>query len=270
VDRWDPGNVNSNLSPPRAGCVHDPLDCDDGNVCTTDSCDPSSGCINQPNNLPCDDESPCTKGDQCFSGLCQGATQPDCNTQGVWTESLLVSPEWPDAQIKHAILLKTGKVLGIAGATDYYLFDPVTETTTVHGDGPTTHNLVGSGHSALPDGRILFAGGNGDPPQLGGTRLTTTYDPISGTWDSSELSDAAVTDSSHCSNATAWLSVSATPEGRVLPNRRDTPPYPLAPNAQIRRPWRRGWRSGSPQRHGGTRSPTAGQPLKSYHHQVSA
>jgi len=46
------------------------LDCSDGNLCTTDMCDPSSGCTHQDNTLPCDDNSLCTAGDKCFEGAC--------------------------------------------------------------------------------------------------------------------------------------------------------------------------------------------------------
>jgi hypothetical protein len=52
------------------GCVHLPVDCDDADACTTDSCDPNTGaCQNAPVN--CDDGDPCT-GDSCNpgTGLC--------------------------------------------------------------------------------------------------------------------------------------------------------------------------------------------------------
>src|SRR5207249_2890829 len=52
--------------------------CGDGNVCTTDTCDPVTGCVNTPNTLPCDDLNPCTSGDTCAAGACVGTP----NTQG--------------------------------------------------------------------------------------------------------------------------------------------------------------------------------------------
>ncbi len=48
------------------------VDCDDDNVCTDDSCDAQVGCQNDPNDLPCSDESVCTVGDQCTDGSCIG------------------------------------------------------------------------------------------------------------------------------------------------------------------------------------------------------
>ncbi len=50
-----------------------PLDCNDGNDCTTDSCDPVDGCQWTTNTNFCNDTDPCTLGDVCQSGLCRGA-----------------------------------------------------------------------------------------------------------------------------------------------------------------------------------------------------
>ena len=46
--------------------------CDDGNVCSTDACDPQTGCSNQPNAAGCDDGDPCTGQDSCAAGSCNG------------------------------------------------------------------------------------------------------------------------------------------------------------------------------------------------------
>ena len=54
-------------------------DCDDANICTTDSCDPDWGCLNVNNNAPCDDGDFCTLDDTCGGGFCCGAIDnPDC------------------------------------------------------------------------------------------------------------------------------------------------------------------------------------------------
>lgn len=52
----------------------DPAACNDGNDCTTDSCDDFAGCLNQPvlDGTPCDDANLCTTDDSCTSGLCDG------------------------------------------------------------------------------------------------------------------------------------------------------------------------------------------------------
>jgi len=57
-----------------------PVDCDDGNQCTLDSCDPEEGCKNVPQDgLPCDDGDACTVGDECAAGVCTGGTLVDCD-----------------------------------------------------------------------------------------------------------------------------------------------------------------------------------------------
>ncbi|NOZ00285.1 MAG: hypothetical protein GXP54_00150 [Deltaproteobacteria bacterium] len=55
------------------------LDCDDGDVCTTDTCDPATGCAHAPVDGPCDDGDACTQGDSCSGGLCVGGPPVDCD-----------------------------------------------------------------------------------------------------------------------------------------------------------------------------------------------
>ncbi len=50
-----------------------PPDCDDGNACTDDSCDPPQGCRHVDNSDPCDDNDACTTDDTCTGGACVGA-----------------------------------------------------------------------------------------------------------------------------------------------------------------------------------------------------
>ena len=71
-------------------CGGTPFACDDNNVCTTDSCDPITGCANTANNAACDDGDVCTEQDVCASGSCQPGktvctvcqTDGDCNDDG--------------------------------------------------------------------------------------------------------------------------------------------------------------------------------------------
>ena len=74
-------------------CQGTPKDCGDANVCTTDSCDPTSGaCMNSPVEdalaLACEDGNACTAGDVCAAGACAGGengcacqSDGDCATQ---------------------------------------------------------------------------------------------------------------------------------------------------------------------------------------------
>ena len=62
-----------------AGLCHPggPADCNDGSVCTADSCNPATGCKNDPLAGPCEDGDTCTTGDQCVDGAClPGAPLP--------------------------------------------------------------------------------------------------------------------------------------------------------------------------------------------------
>ena len=48
------------------------VSCNDGNLCTSDSCDPDFGCLESPlDDTPCDDGDACTQGDTCLAGDCQ-------------------------------------------------------------------------------------------------------------------------------------------------------------------------------------------------------
>ena len=61
-------------------CVPGPApDCDDGNVCTDDSCDPALGCKHvSAGPLPCDDGNACTTGETCVDAKCVGSVPVDC------------------------------------------------------------------------------------------------------------------------------------------------------------------------------------------------
>ncbi len=59
---------------PAFACSSDSA-CDDGNLCTVDTCWPSIGCLHAPTDLPCDDADPCTE-DRCENNQCSHA--PAC------------------------------------------------------------------------------------------------------------------------------------------------------------------------------------------------
>jgi hypothetical protein len=61
-------------------CVTTPVVCDDSNPCTSDACDPMSGCTfaNQPNGLSCSDGNVCTGEEVCSNGMCTNAPDLDC------------------------------------------------------------------------------------------------------------------------------------------------------------------------------------------------
>ena len=56
-----------------------PLNCDDGNACTSDLCDPLAGCTSVPlSDVPCSDGNSCTDNDMCIDGICTGENTCDC------------------------------------------------------------------------------------------------------------------------------------------------------------------------------------------------
>ncbi|MBM4355008.1 MAG: hypothetical protein FJ109_14685, partial [Deltaproteobacteria bacterium] len=63
-----------------------PFECNDGNVCTDDSCDPAKGCVYLPNALPCDDGNPCTSLDVCAAGKCTAGGLTVCNDNNLCTD----------------------------------------------------------------------------------------------------------------------------------------------------------------------------------------
>ena len=61
-------------------CLPGPaIACNDGKLCTDDSCDPDAGCVFPNNTLPCDDANACTNGDQCGGGVCVSGPALDCD-----------------------------------------------------------------------------------------------------------------------------------------------------------------------------------------------
>jgi len=77
----DDGNKCTTSDVCKSGkCVGEsPLDCDDKEVCTTDWCDPATGCVHKVNSAPCDDKDLCTTGDFCHLGNCIGAGKLTCD-----------------------------------------------------------------------------------------------------------------------------------------------------------------------------------------------
>ncbi len=58
-------------------CTSEPVDCDDDEECTIDSCGPS-GCEYENTSVPCTDGNLCTLGDACSGGVCEPGAPKDC------------------------------------------------------------------------------------------------------------------------------------------------------------------------------------------------
>ena len=62
-----------------------PLNCDDSNPCTTDSCDAALGCVHVNNSNACDDGNVCTTGDACSGRGRVGGAALNCDDGNVCT-----------------------------------------------------------------------------------------------------------------------------------------------------------------------------------------
>jgi len=112
VDCNDGNNCTDDLCKPAQGCLYSdntnpcddqdacstddrcgggiclagpPLDCDDSNLCTNDSCNSAIGCVHADNSIACDDGDLCTPVDLCANGVCSGVGQLDCNDSNICT-----------------------------------------------------------------------------------------------------------------------------------------------------------------------------------------
>lgn len=60
--------------------------CNDGNLCTDDSCNPATGCVFSNNTAPCSDGNACTAADRCAGGACVPGAPVTCNDGNVCTD----------------------------------------------------------------------------------------------------------------------------------------------------------------------------------------
>lgn len=76
IDSCSPGAPGAD----PGGCLNTTDPCDDSDVCTDDTCVSGQGCQNVDNTAPCDDGNFCTVGDQCGGGTCNSAAR-DCSAE---------------------------------------------------------------------------------------------------------------------------------------------------------------------------------------------
>jgi galactose oxidase len=121
---------------------------------------------------------------------------PNPSVAGQWSEIIPL----PNVAI-HTHVLPTGKVLFWGRrvnptdsvdvqASEPFLWDPATRTSTPTANRPTladgtSINIFCSGHTFLPDGRLLVAGGH--IVDSNGINQVSIYDPFQDTWSSAAL-----------------------------------------------------------------------------------
>lgn len=115
--------------------------------------------------------------------LAAGPAQAQTNVKGAWSAPILIS----GLDGTHATLLHTGKVLFLphrespSGLTTSALFNPLSPSPVKYQTVP--QNWFCGGNSQLPDGRVLFNGGETivGPASLD-LKASGTYDPVTETW----------------------------------------------------------------------------------------
>ena len=116
--------------------------CDDGNVCTDDSCNPSSGCVFANNTAPCNDNDMCTTNDHCSAGVCSGTsllTPPTGLTATAGSGEVSLSWTAGTGATSYNVLRKTSPAAG------YEPIANVTELTYLDSSraiGPTYYYVV--------------------------------------------------------------------------------------------------------------------------------
>jgi hypothetical protein len=104
--------------------------CNDGNACTNDACDPLKGCVSTANSAPCDDGDKCTLLDACAQGMCKAGAAKSCADGNVCTDDacapLTGTCSWSSNTVvcndKNACTLNdvcaAGKCTGVAKSCD--------------------------------------------------------------------------------------------------------------------------------------------------------
>jgi hypothetical protein len=128
-----------------------PASCNDGNECTTDGCNPSTGCQFTPVSGACDDDNSCTQGDTCAAGECSGTPLP-CEDDDPCTVDNCV----PGAGCVSTLSGAEGCEPGIHGVAPSAVEAGVTREFTILGAGLTKATNV-----SIPGMAVLEWNSNG-------------------------------------------------------------------------------------------------------------
>ncbi len=144
-----------------------PLRCDDFNDCTTDTCDPQTGCVHSPiSGALCDDHNSCTANDTCSSGTCVGTplltpaevtnVRMTDRTTLVWNSAAAAGP----GTVHDVVRGLTSELPVGSGASEICLASGIPEATTMDTATPVTGRsfwYLVRGHNACARGTYGFA-----------------------------------------------------------------------------------------------------------------
>ena len=149
-------------------------DCDDANLCTTDTCDPVNGCVYAFNTVSCDDGNACTVGDTCGGGVCAGSpTTAPPETQAVLAAANKSTYSWlPAANATQYDVVRgsTGAFPVGPGGGDEACFDNLPGPALTDATVPT----AGTGFWYLSRGENACGIGTWGTQSNGSPRATTT------------------------------------------------------------------------------------------------
>jgi len=136
-----------------------PLNCNDGNVCTDDSCDPAGGCVHAPAQGPCDDGDICTPEDECEAGACAPGGALDCDDgNGCTTDGCApltgcthepIVPCCGNGAVEQGEDCDDGNLVSGDGCSKTCTVEPETSCKTLHAKSP---NLPTGNYTIDPDG----------------------------------------------------------------------------------------------------------------------
>ncbi len=157
------------------------LNCDDGSICTTDACNPSTGCTHTPanNGASCDDRNVCNGQETCQNGTClsqnplncddgNGCTADACDSISGCLHTQLPDSAWcSDNNACNGLETCRGGVCQPGNPLDCNDFNPCTLDTCNPGSGCVRQNIANG--SQCDDGNLC----NGADACLNGTCLPT-------------------------------------------------------------------------------------------------
>jgi hypothetical protein len=163
---------------PATGCVFTDVTavvCNDNNACTDDRCDQTSGCYHVNNSAPCSDGNPCTSGDTCGGGICIAGTPiaPPPETQALAASADKTTYIWAAAAFAtqyDVVRGGTGAFPVGPGGGDEVCFDNLAGTTVVDAAVPAP----GAGFWYLARGENSCGIGTFGTHSNGSPRVTTT------------------------------------------------------------------------------------------------
>ena len=123
--------VNGNCTGTQISCP------DDGNACTTASCNPLTGCFQVNNTATCDDGNPCTVNDRCTNGICAG-TPKSCDDGNPCTTDICNATTGACEHINNSLTCTDNNVCTLNDVCNNGICQPGTTPLVCNDNNPCT------------------------------------------------------------------------------------------------------------------------------------